>query len=527
MRIFILTTLILSLFVSCHKDLGNYDYTNIEDITIDSIPEKLGNFILFEDTIRIEPVVGPLADFEAENFNYYWSKRVGVGAEAKMERFSEEKDLVLPVTESNIQLRFEVEHKRTGVVEFVLTSAVGTSVMANGIYLLKETAEGATDLDMVRFDDKTNEATFYYDLMVNKYGQSLAGKPITLDYWGYRVEDLSTLKLVAKSSLRIASEQDLRVLNIDDFEELASFDDLFTGGAPEVRNIQALKTIDKVSVLMNNDKLHVCKSYHSGQNSLGQYVEAGYNRYQQALYGDYQFSPKLTWRPQGSEVFLAYDSKNGVFKYIKNISLEPTIIKEYPGKNAFEKALDTELLFMESTATGVFALTHYALMQKREHPDTSIFITMDARSLVNGYLTQDKRDTLVANESSCNIGQASHWCVHQLLRTIYFAKGNKVYRFNPGSKTEELILTLDKEISFLDCVNEYYVNNAPISSMDYAKLVVATYDGDSYSLYKYDMDGISLMNKDADPLVTGQGKIKDYLFIKPDVAPASWMKTYN
>ncbi|MFV0378949.1 MAG: PKD-like family lipoprotein [Mangrovibacterium sp.] len=510
---------------SCFNDLGNYDYNPIADITIDEVPESLGDLILFEDTIRISPIVGPQTDVDAGNLNYHWSIKTGSGSAAKMVRFSDEKNLVLPVTQSgDIFLRFEVENKETGIVSFVTTKAIGTSKMSNGIYLLKETADGNTDVDMIGFDSQTGEATTYPDLATVLLGDHLEGGPVTIDYWGYRIEDYENAQLVAVPAIRFASQKDLVVVNTDKFEVLGRFDDMFLGDAPQVRNIQALKSISRNTMLINDGKVYCFTNYYIAMvNSVSK--EYGGNRFFPAMVGDYYMDSHISWGVKDAAAnFLTYDQKSGLFRNILNSSSVPKAVKEYPNQTAFASDLKSNLLFLESTASGAYAYNQYALMQKKSYPDSLMLIDMNAQNLENSYLIQNKRDVLMA--SDYQIDNASLWCVHQHRKLIFFAVGNKLYKYDTTAKTEVLVMTLPSEITFIDCVNEWYtVGDGVINKLEYTKFVLATASGSNYQLYKFNMNG-DVPEQEPYFTTTGSGRIKDYVYIKPTATPI-WMRTIN
>ncbi len=519
----ILYILLATIFItSCYKDKGNYNYTEIDDITIDNVPNNIGDLILFEDTIRINPNVGPKADFDANNFEYKWLKKEGFGSSAKLVVISENLELVYPVIESgNIMLMLEVKHKQTGIAKRITITANGTSKMSNGIYLLKETTEGNTEIDMISFNNQSGEVNLFSNLLTPLLGDGLEGNPITIDYWGYRVEDFENARLVAVPAIRVASKNDLVIINTDEFKVLAGFEDMFVGDIPQERNIQALKTIGKAAILINNNKVHCCKSYY---NELvnGEFKEQGYNRYQAPLEGDYSMSSYVTWPPRGEGPFLCYDMNSGLFKKIDESYSEPMNINN----KDFQKDFKSDLLFMEHIGTGIYGTNTYALMKKRSYPDSLLLIDMETSSLVNSYVKLMKKDVLMAEDYL--IDNASIWCVHQYHRIIYFAVDDKVYKYDTGNRTEELLLDFKGEtISQLDVVSEYYlVDGALPIHTEHTKMIVSTVSGNSYNLYKYNMNGM-VPEKEPDFTISGEGKIKKYLYIKPEICPVNWMKTYN
>ncbi len=518
--------LLISLLSSCFSDIGNYNYTSLDEIIIEEVPEGLGDLILFEDTIRINPVAYLGNNKKPGNFNYYWSLKEGTGSTAKMIRFSEEKNLVFPVHQAGeISLMLEVENKETGIIRFKTISANGTSRMSNGYYLLKENSNGTTDVDMIGFDSETGESVIFANLLESTFDTPLEGSPVALDYWGYRYEDFESASLVAIPSIRIISEKDAVVINPDKFEIVSRFDDLFLGDAPSTRNIQAFKSIQKNTILINDGKAYCFVNYYSEISNNTEYKEFGGNKFYPALLGDYNLSENISWPVYDNGAsFLTYDNKSGLFKYIIASALKPQDVKER-STSYFKEPLNANLLFMESTATGAYAFNVYALLQDKQYPDSLLLIDMYLNDLNQGYVKQNNRTKLDAKNYL--IDNASHRCVHQLLQTIYFSIGDKLYKHNPENNTEELLMTFNgNEITHLDVINEWYtLPEGKLFEMEYVKMIVATQQGDNYNFMKFDM------NNDIPSLEpifseTGSGKITDYMYIKPSTLPA-WVRTYN
>ena len=514
--------------VSCYDDIGNYNYNEVKAITIEDFPEKLGDLIVLEDTIRISPTIGPKELVDNDEFEYHWSIKKGTNSDAKMVRFSDEKDLVLPVTISgDITLMLEVVYKETGITKFQLVSGKGVSKMSNGMYLLKETADGNTEIDMIGFNTLTGEATTYPDLIsILNNGQPLAGRPVTLDYWGYRKENYELGQLVAVPALRIASNQDILVLDTNEFDVLGRFEDLFLGEVPTVRNIQALKSISTNTTLVNDGKVYCFANY---SNSISGTVikEFGGNKFLPALIGDYAMASQLAYAPiDAANTFMSYDTKTSSFYYNQTSASTPRLMRDAAGTGKFDNNLNSDLIFVEAVGTGAYATNLYALLRNKSNPDELTFYDLNPQNLNSGILRLNTNGKTILKASDYKIDDATHWAVHQHRRIIYFAYENAIWKFDCIAKTETKVLDLpaDEEITHIDVLNEYYtVSGATLIQLDKTKFIIATSSGDTYHLYKHEMAAGDVPA--ATPYFTsaGTGKIKDYIYIKPTTTPM-WMR---
>ncbi len=516
------------IFSSCFKDIGNYEYSEIEDIVIEGIPDNLGDLILLEDTIKINPVVNPTKG--DAGYNYYWSKKEGTGASAKMVRFSEEKNLVFPVNEAgDIMLMFEAQDKETEITRSVITRGKGTSRMSNGYYLLKENSNGTTDVDMIGFDSETGEPIIFENLLESVFNSALEGSPVALDYWGYRYEDIETATLIPVPSIRIASSKDLIVINTDKFEVLAKFDDMFLSDVPTARNIQAIKSIQSNTMLINDGQVYCFANYTDAKDQLGNYFEYGGNNFYPALVGNYYMAEHISWPANdAANTFLTYDESSGFFNYISTSASTPRKVNSRSeqaelANPEFIEPLDASLLFMESVGTGVGNFSVYALLKRNDQPDSLVLIDMNAMQLNNGTLAQNKRTGLLA--SNHLIDDASNYCVHQLSKIIYFSVGDKLYKYDTLSNKEELIMSFGNEITHIDIVNEWYATGGMLHEMVNIKMIVATQSASEYTFMKFDMNNDTPAQE---PFFTikGEGKVKDYMYIKPSTIP-SWVRVYN
>ncbi len=515
---------------SCFDDIGNYNYSKLPEITINNVPPKLGDYVSFEDTIKVTPIVSLGTAGNIDNLEYRWYRKIGEGSTAKLELFIEEKNLVLPVTESGtIAFVFEVKNKQTGVKKLAFTSAKGISKMSKGLFLLKETSDGSTEIDMISSDTSMTHFDHHEDLVASLTGSALPGLPVALDYWGFRYEDFETAELRPIPSLRVVSQDDILVIGTDKFDELARFEDLFLGDVPTVRNIQKVKSIREHTILINNDEIYSATNYHIKEEK-----PSGWNKFSLAKTGDYKVSPHLCWPSvDNAPRFMAFDTKSGLFKYI-DPSLGNLRDVMYSSVLSLD-SIDAELLFIEGIASSARNYDAYCLFHRNDAPDSIMFIQFDPMGLAWGNRVRVKNiHHLKANDYL--LDNATNWCVHQQFPTIYFTIGNKLYKYDVNLKTEELLLTFDEDITYLDMVTEYYIHDSQVDqngepvmisplTSKYIKLVVATGNGEDYSFYKYNMPAGSIV-PDAEPYFTakGSGTIKGYIYIKPESIP-TWMRT--
>ena len=148
-------TLILLLaslgFVSCVEDEGNYNYTELNQITIEGIEESY-NVLDKVDSIKIYPTIkGSLLGDNLDNYEYQWHIHEGV-TDHKHTIISNEKDLEYKVDLGigSYTLYFTVKDKTTGLEASAYSSIKTSTAISKGYLLLgDDMEEGIMGLDMV------------------------------------------------------------------------------------------------------------------------------------------------------------------------------------------------------------------------------------------------------------------------------------------------------------------------------------------------------------------------------------------
>lgn len=146
--------LLMSLAISCSKDLGNYDYKEINELTITGIAGEYRS-IANVDTLKITPEVSRSLDGEdADRYLYRWIARKNLSFEDTIGRTLA---LAYPVKlpPDNYVLLLKVTDTKTNIVwETTAKYTVGT-LLSRGIMLMGENEEGRAEVDMITMSSDT------------------------------------------------------------------------------------------------------------------------------------------------------------------------------------------------------------------------------------------------------------------------------------------------------------------------------------------------------------------------------------
>lgn len=144
-------TLVMSLH-SCMKDLGNYNYTNINTFAISGLAE---NYIVKTnvDTLRVNPKLDmSIPDTDPQRYTYRWIIRLENALDAVFQdTIGYTPQLIYPVEipERDYKLVFQIKDKKTDVVWEKSSVVQVKSATARGIMLIGEDENQQAEIDMV------------------------------------------------------------------------------------------------------------------------------------------------------------------------------------------------------------------------------------------------------------------------------------------------------------------------------------------------------------------------------------------
>lgn len=136
---------------SCVEDEGNYNYTSLNEITIEGI-EGSYNLLDKVDVLKITPTIkGSILGDNLDNYEYQWHIHEGV-TEHKHTILSNEKDLEYKVDlgVGSYTLYFTVKDRTTGLEASAYSSIKTSTAISKGFMLIgDDMEEGIMGLDMV------------------------------------------------------------------------------------------------------------------------------------------------------------------------------------------------------------------------------------------------------------------------------------------------------------------------------------------------------------------------------------------
>ncbi len=504
-RLYIYVCLLLFSNAACYDDLGNYNYNRLPKIVIDSIENNYGTKQLFIDSLIIKPVIS-FGDEDESSFNKTW--------------YDKRSDTLLPIANTlNLRIRlndagsknyiFEVEHKELGISKRVKTWVTVASGMERGFYILKETAEGNTDLDgHIRLQDE--EYQLYPNMISDKLGKPLLGKPVSLDYWNWIYNDLEGGQIIEDERvIRPVSEKDIAVFRMSSFAHIGGKSELFL--EEKEMHFEGLRSILGVSFLFSDDgRLTLMPNEMS-------------SRFVSGVNGDYELAPMIC-APKSKGSTFVYDKKTSSFMGVGGTT--STILKKLPDMTRENKYMpmnnwNADLKYFgrsegrmpghrDSEGIG------YALLEKKDDPGALFLLhfTLENayRNMIDSYSSVERIDTLPRD---LNLRKAKHYSVNQGGRILYYTIGSRVFSYDMTTQEEKLVVGesdfsgptgAPTEITYLKHI--YILYEYGFVKMG---LFVGGYKDGNYTLYFYK----NAKTTEAPLMWTGKGKLKDMRYTSP------------
>ena len=167
LRIFCLLSLLAA--VSCYKDLGNYSYHAVNQVSFTNFDSVKGYTVFYNDTLTVSPSIVTSLDKNPspDNYTYQWSVRVFNGIEDSVDSVI----AVTPVlhvlerqTPGNYVLQYRVTDKTTGITFQVKAPLLVSSEVYEGFLVLNDIA-GGSRLDMLSYNSSAGTFSQYTDVL--------------------------------------------------------------------------------------------------------------------------------------------------------------------------------------------------------------------------------------------------------------------------------------------------------------------------------------------------------------------------
>ena len=506
-RILIIAIIFLSCF-SCMEDKGNYNYKEIDQIEfdVDNMETKY-SMVSFKDTLEIKPVFKNVKDNSDLEFVWTIFPEVDLDEESfdVVDTISTTGELkyAVELPKGNYNIHFKVFDKGYGdlMTSMKFTLVVSTE-FSEGFYVMKETADGNTDLDLYTSKDRKLE-----NLISKSTGLSMTGKPVSFGlYPTFSYLDNESGDILVNDFLMPVTEGDFAMMRIEDMKKIRSLSDMFYEGDPGEKPL----------------------FFYPGAYYYGCVTEMNhYNNYQAAAWGikssgNFGLADEIPNDDKGyifhKSAFIGinwslyFDYKNGRFVYC-NFNAGLSVPKDTEDKFKCSQ-IEDELVFLGADKSGK---NGYAIFEEKTGAGRKMYYLSDLAG-------KNPVDTVFPIASELKISTANMFLSSKNSeKMLYFVSENKIYNYSSITETEsELVfedLPSDEEITALE--NLFFDASDEEKSFDY--LVVSTYKDGFYSVYFYNTLGGKPLGKPA-KVLEGEGRAAKIQYLNPELTNVSRSK---
>lgn len=492
--------MLMSVSISCVKDLGNYETNVLPDFEVEGINDKY-YVTSYLENLKIEPKF--TTDDNSNDFSCIWTvlrtiKQEGTASNITVsDTISKENILDVPFEykTGSYKLQLKAINNNTGLAKFYTAEITAVSPYTIGTYVLKETSDGKTDMD-IHFSDKDPVV----DVVKLEKGASLESTPKSLSYLPYvSFLDEQTGEIVVSSLMIPASEKNMVTFDMEDMKPKREYEQWFYGAAADFDDLICFYPGGFYLGLCT--KTGVFTNYQCPGSPWGAILSAGKFGEEPVLAPDnqpYSITENVVFDNSST---LFFDKGRGAFMgvtmnmYIKELSISEEGIN--PGK------IEDELIYLGLSKVAD-ADNAFALFRRSDGSMYYYFFSF----VISDYGSSTIKFTqkIEANE---NIKDADIYAVTARGASyLYSVKGTDIYALSSDGKTEKKIVLQDLPAGEITYFNTMYCDFGEEGDGKYNQMIVATYNNGKYTVSLYDLiSGEPVRGKGPAAQYSGDGKV--------------------
>ena len=457
-------------FTAGYEDKGNYDYTSLPDIQVDSLVEIYS--VTQFDALKIKPEVHLDG---LENFSYSWRIWTDALANSEFIEISDQKELKYQVKEipGSYTMVFTVTDEKRNVNVYKSMKLKVQGVVTDGWMILHE-KEGKSDFDLLIspfFTNRVSKDSRFINMYEAMNGETLPGGK------GVRISSYFTGNYQYVYVMTENAGVRLSAINMQKMSDLSS---LILDGKPlkpENYSFIPYGSLNRFAEEVISDGRYYISNF-------------GYNLFTEPVCRDgltYQAAPYmprwLAWGMRG----VIYDQLHGRFLMVVNSVLNFEKMTPTAGSIFDWNKMNATMIYLESG----FNKYEYAVMQDWTTGKRALCV-IDFKGEGGTYAIAE-----YATDKCPEFAQADGFAIGGRGNVFYYSAGNQVYLYDYSGANEAksvIKMTNDEIITNLELQkpNEgYYMKNHPY---DNKVLVVATYnektgEGKVYMYYVNEANG--------------------------------------
>ncbi len=463
--LFAMATCLLS---ACSKDLGNYEYQEINDGQITDIADSYSS--LRGAVLSIKPTLLFTQDdgSDTTKYTYSWSIINQSSLPITKTLIAKTKLLNWPVSISAsttaYTLLYEVKEIKTGLIFRKSTFLNVTTNIADGWLVLND-INGEARLDFLNYISATGDFQAYTDVLSTQSTLKLNGSPKFVYFWNRR----DPYSFAIHKAIAVGTDQATNIINTQDgtFSNFANISKMMSSYSPPpyyAQNIVSQASSYLAYLYDSNGELFFENA--TLQNSWGTRV----NKTSAAV--NFKISPFYAEAYKNSTTYaLLFDLDNKRFMEHKSSNTSSSVPvpkgNVYSDNNVDPGNLNMDLMYMASTPA--LGSRTYAVLKNSS--DELFLTTIQCNATTFTPLTWDKIST------APEMINATQFAIDPNEGYLMYLVGSKVYRYNISDKTNVMVVDMGSRKVSLIKYHKLTQLTTAARYVEYAnKLIVCSYD---------------------------------------------------
>ncbi|QKJ32809.1 hypothetical protein HQ865_24650 [Mucilaginibacter mali] len=465
-----LLAVVLGLLSACRKDLGNYQYHDINEGQISNINDSYSAFrgtaLAISPTLKFTMDDG--ADTTKYTYAWYIIDQSVLPITKKTVAKSKNLNWSVNIASSTTAytLLYEVTEVSTGAIFRKSSSlTVGTEI-ADGWLILNDIG-GKGRLDFLNYLSASSTFKPYTDILTTFSTLTLTGAP-KMVYYYYRRDPFSALTYKA---IAVGTDQSTSVINTQDgtFTKFANISTMMSSYSPPpyyAQSIAAQASSNLAYLFDSNGALYY-------ENATQRYAWG--TRVNKTSAGvEFKISPYYAEAYKNSTTYaLMFDTDNKRFMEHKSTNNSSSVPVPVSGNKVFsDNGIDAgnlkmDLLYMASTPAA--GGRTYALFKNSA---SEVFLT-----IIQCDYSSFNPQTFEKITTAPDMINATQFAIDPTSGYIMYLVGSKIYRYNRADQTNAMVLDMGtKKVSLMKYQKLTY-QTGTARYIEYAsKLIVCTYD---------------------------------------------------
>lgn len=507
----IYVSLLYTIF-GCSKDLGTYEYHDINEITITSLNSSY-DMLFKTDTLRINPQLEFTMDNgDADRYTYEWKLVSNADFNTITKKgtiISNSKDLVYPVNAlpGSYTLYLKVKDKETEVTWVGKTFLSITIESATGFMLIGEDDEGYVEVEMIAMG--ASDTTILKGLARDNGVPKMKGardiihtgvyppRPTHARQW---IIGQETAYYVDPVTFQTQPQNIFKNLLFATYELPTAIFPVEI--APRINRIagNAVSSLNRVVITNTGDVF-----YADLGSSGGDYYGNPTNRLAGINTPTFECFPFIFNAPGLWSQYTVFDKENGRFVYASATALNVNLLSDritdpFPWNQA---EVNRTLKYGENTRNtdgGSSQGNSFALMENKDNKGLFIY-------KFYAYTIPQKRNFYtISSTHSAEINKSPYFAFASTRTALYFVQGSRLYAYDYAIGSEKIVLVKD----FGD---EITMIHSDIQTGSYVDLYVATYNqttkGTLHKMVLQNNTNTIEMKEDESLKWTGLSKVKN------------------